>query len=220
MTKKASDITQRVLAKLNDLDAVRWPEAEILDAINDGQVIIMESMPDMFEHHADAPVIAGTRQDVPEDCYLLFDVESFTDTTQPRNNGTLTKIDRTIMDRQRPGWLGMRTEKTPEHWIQGDEQRKHFYIVPPVEPAGKTVRLRYARYPVKVNTTEDALSVPDEQINAMYYFVMMRLLEKDEKFSGSPQAERFAGLFSATLAGRQEAEEKSNAKRRVKEESS
>lgn len=196
----ASDIILRVSTTLNDLGLVRWPEGELLRSINDGQQVILEAKPDLFEVTAPVAVQVGVKQDVPDDCYMLLDVirviGALGTVCVPR------RIDREVVDRQVPNWMGMETCTVIEHWMQNDNEREHFYVVPPIPVDGHLLELRYAKYPVKVANDTDELSLPEEHINTLYYFCVMRMLEKDEKFSGSPQAARFGQMFAQAMAAR------------------
>lgn len=200
MTTKASEIIDRLEEKLNDLGNVRWTVEELIRSINDGQKMILEADPSLFEYFDSVPVQQGSRQQVPDDCYLLFDVEelnlSGVFVSTPR------KIKKSVMDRQIPGWIGAASGDRIDHWCQEQSETNYFFINPPVTPASHTLRLRYAKYPDPVTSGTDDLSVQDESINGLYYFCMMRCLEKDEKFAGSAQSARFAQMFVGTFGAR------------------
>lgn len=207
----AADIIDRVEEKLNDLGNIRWPVPEIIRAINDAQQLILESEPDLFEYSGSVPVQQGSRQSVPNDCFLLFDV------VELKKNGvyvsTPRRIKRSVMDRQVPDWMGMAEEDIVWHWLQDEKERKFFYINPPTASLDQTLRLRYAKHPTEVTDSSDTLDTPPEHINSIYYFCMMRSLEKDEKFSGSPQAERYGQMFKGMFNARTEGETKADAQR-------
>lgn len=212
---KASDIITRVETKLNDIGNVRWEIPELINAINDGQQMILEAQPDLFEHSDPVPVQQGSRQAVPADCFLLLDVVELLKfdiwVCTPR------RIKREVMDRQSPNWFGMADEDKIWHWLQDNKERKYFYVNPPVVPQDHTLRLRYARYPTTVTSPNSTIDTPPEHINALYYFCMMRSLEKDEKFSGSPQAERYGQMFKAIYNARTEGEAKADVQRTMNE---
>ena len=208
----AQDIIDRVEEKLNDLGNIRWEVPELIREINDAQALMLEAQPDLYEYtNPSVPVQQGSRQAVPTDCFLLFDV------VELQLNGvyvsTPRRIKREVMDRQAPGWMGVAEEDYIWHWLQDDKERQFFYINPPTVTLNQTLRLRYAKYPSEVSDVSDTLDTPPEHINAVYYFCMMRSLEKDEKFSGSPQAERYGQMFKGIFNARTEGEAKADAQR-------
>jgi hypothetical protein len=213
----ASEIIDRVQEKLNDLGNIRWTLPEVIRSINDGQKMILEADPTLFETTASVAVQQGSRQTVPTDCYMLLDV------IQQDISGvfvaTPRKITKGIMDRQVPGWIGAAIELKVYHWIQNETELDYFYIHPPLTPANQTLRIRYAKYPTAVTAGTSTLSIPDELINALYYFCMMRALEKDEKFAGSAQAARYGQMFAGMFRARKEGDMAAFQQRVVDEES-
>jgi hypothetical protein len=198
----AQSIIERAANTLNDVGQVRWTEDELLDAINDAQLAILEGRPDVFETVGEMTLGAGPRQFVPGDCYLLFDVLYNIDDQSIATSG-VTRVMRSYMDSCRSDWMRSQPSSEVEHWMQDDRERGTFFVYPPQPSqvgAQGQVLLRYSRFPDLLTAATDELSVTGEMLNAVYYFVVMRMLEKDEKFSGSPQASRFMQLFAQVLA--------------------
>lgn len=214
----AVDVLTRVKEKLNDIGSVRWPEAEHYRAIKDAQLAILEALPDLFEVYAYVSTIEGVVQSVPADCYKLFDVVgNANDSDKLISPATL--IERSTLDRQRRNWMAMDAANEADHWMQDDRERGQFFIVPgqPSSDRGK-LYLRYAKYPDTVSASGDTLDVADEGINAVYNFCMHRALEKDEKFSGSPQAQSYMKKFALFLNARFEADDQAEADRQRRED--
>lgn len=215
----ASQVISRASRTLNDIGYVRWSEAEMIDAINDAEQAVLEARPDLFEHVATHAMVAGPRQTVPADCYLLLDVlYNVNSAGTPTSNVTL--VSRSDLDRCKSDWMMDDPSTQVEHWMQADEERSVFYVYPRQPDAAAqlgNVMLRYAKYPTAISGSGDSLTVRDEMMNPIYYFTVMRMLEKDEKFAGSPQAARFMNLFAATMEVRTQGEERANAARRDRE---
>ena len=219
MAVTAGNVWTRLKEKLNDLDAVRWPEDECLRAISDAQVAILEARPDLFETFAYVSTVAGSAQSVPSDCYRLFDVVSNCDATNARVSG-LTKVDRYTLDRHKRDWITMTASNEADHWMQDEREWSRFYLVPP-QPAtdrGK-LEIRYAQFPTTLSSMGSALSLSDEAVNAVYNFCMHRLLEKDEKFAGSPTANAFWDKFVGFIGAKSEADNQHAAQRNSNERS-
>jgi hypothetical protein len=210
----ASDVTARLTKTLHDLDAVRWPIPDQWEAIDDAQKSLLEARPDLFEVTGDVQLRdTGVKQRVPEDCYLVFDITYNLNHLRVPFSG-IVKISRSILDRSYMNWMVSPASPRMEHWMQDIREKKYFWAYPPVSNDPDTgqpgwVVMRYAKRPEVVSDAGQALDAPDEMINGVYYFAMTRLLEKDEKFAGSPQADMFLQKYAmvigaATEAGKQE----------------
>jgi hypothetical protein len=210
-----SDIITRASRTLLDIGLVRWTEAEMIDSINDAEAAVLEARPDLFEITAFHDLVEGPKQTPPSDCYMLLDVAynvNQSDTPQ----SVVTFVKRKDLDMCLSDWMLDDPMTHAAHWMQDDRERRQFYVYPrqPTPPAqlGR-VMLRYAQFPTKVTATTDTLTVGDEMVNPIYYFTVMRMLERDEKFSGSPQARRFMELFAMTMGVRTEGEDAATANR-------
>ena len=212
----ASDVTGRLTKTLHDLDAVRWPIPDQWEAIDDAQKALLEARPDLFELTDDVQLRdIGVKQRVPDDCYLVFDITYNLNTLKVPFSG-IVKISRAIMDRSYMGWMVAPASPRMEHWMQDIREKKFFWAYPPVSADPETgepgwVVMRYAKRPVKVTDAGQALDAPDEMINGVYYFAMTRLLEKDEKFAGSPQAEMFLQKYAMVITGKTHADDQAEA---------
>lgn len=211
MTILASEVTERLETTLHDLGAVRWPIADQWKAIDDAQNSLLEARPDLFEVTEDVQLRnIGVKQQTPEDCYLVFDITYNLNHLRVPFSG-IVKISRTTLDRTFAGWMVSNPSPRMEHWMQDVREREFFWAYPPVSEDPETgqpgwVVMRYARRPEKVSDAAQALASPDEMINGVYYFAMTRLLEKDEKFAGSPQAEMFLQKYAMVIGARTKAD--------------
>lgn len=218
MATSVGNILSRVRAKLNDLGSVRWPDSEHIEAINDAQKSILEARPDLLESYTFVVLVKGTVQSVPADCYLLFDVIGNADVN---NNLTspVSFISRSTMDRHHRAWMSETASAQVIHWMQDDREKAKFHVYPPQPTTGSgRVQIRYAKRPADVTAVGSNVGVPDECINALYHFCMTRALEKDEKFSGSPQAQEHFSKFALFLSAKTEAENQSDAYRTERED--
>lgn len=218
MSTTAQKIIDRVSTNLNDIGNVRWTVAELLDAINDSEAALLEARPDLFHTTADFLLSPGNLQTAPADCYKFNEVV-FNIDADGNQGKAVTFIKKSVLDRQRRAWTTTDDEDTEvRHWTQDEREWRQFYVAP-YQPASTSqkVKIRYAKYPTEITAVGDNLNAPDEARNAVYYFCMMRMLEKDEKFAGSPQAARFTELFALFIGARTEADEQAQAKRRVNE---
>lgn len=203
----ASEVTERLETTLHDLGAVRWPIADQWKAIDDAQKSLLEARPDLFEVTEEVQLRdIGVKQRTPVDCYIVFDI------TYNLNHdrvpfSVIVKTSRSILNRTFAGWMVSNPSPRMQHWMQDMRERDCFWAYPPVSADPETgepgwVVMRYARRPVIVTVATQELDAPDEMINGVYYFAMTRLLEKDEKFAGSPQAEMFLNKYAMVIGAR------------------
>ena len=203
----AGDVLTRLQEKLNDLDSIRWPDAEHFRAMNDSQQAILEARPDLFEVFANVDTVAGSEQTVPADCYRLFDVVSNLSAADARVSG-VTFITRGVLDRHVRNWMVMDADAEADHWMQDEREYSRFYLVPGQPSSGRgKLELRYAQKPSVITGSGDTLSAGEELINTIYNFCMHRALEKDEKFAGTPTAEAYFGKFAKFIAAKTKADE-------------
>ena len=221
MTILASDRTVRLSEKLHDLGAVRWPEDELWRAIDDAQNAILEARPDLFDVTEPVQLILGPKQPVPTDCFTVFDIP-YNLNADKDPVSEITKVERTMMDRAVGGWMTEGADTRLEHWMQGEREKKYYWVYPPAGEDPSTgqpiwVEMRFARRPEKVTSAGSELATPDEMINGVYYFAMTRLLEKDEKFAGSKQADMFLTKFGLVVGARTKGEKQANDIRETQE---
>ena len=186
-------------------------------AISDAQSAILEARPDLFETHESFTPVAGVRQSVPADCFILFDVVGNLGAGGSLTS-TITPVRRALLDRQRPNWPAMDATAVVDHWMQDERERSKFYVVPPQPASGfGALLLRYAQRPTEVTASGNTLSLEDDSINAIYNFCMHRALEKDEKFAGSPTANSYMQKFASFIGARTAVEDAANAARTAEE---
>ncbi len=200
MTILVSGMTRRLEETLLDVGSVRWKLAEHYDAINDAQAEILKVRPDLFETYIDHLLVPGNEQSIPAGGYLLFDIlwNIDEDSVQGRR---ITRVARSVLDRHRASWTEKNANVVVRHWAQDVRERVKFFVAPrQPDSTSQKVRMRYAKRPAVIDSQGDSLDTPDERINSVYYFCMMRLLEKDGKFSGSVLAQSFAKMFAVSLS--------------------
>lgn len=210
MTVLASSVITKMKKNLNDIGLIRWEESEHIDALNDAQDAILVGAPDLYEDHRNITLVAGNEQSLPDDGYLLFDV-LWNVSAAGVQGRRITRVAKSALDRARAAWSEDGEKSTVRHWAQDKKQKAKFYVAPrqPENEANK-VRIRLARRPVDVGSQTDELDIPDEMESAAYYYGMMRMLEKDEKFAGSKQSmaflQKFAMAIQVRVAGEDAAE--------------
>jgi hypothetical protein len=217
MTVSLSTLRTKMIRSLNDVGSVRWIESEHIDAINDALDAILIAQPHLYEDYRDVTLVEGNEQDVPADCYLLLDVLNNIETGNVPGRA-ITKVSKSSLDRVRSAWTISGANETVRHWAQDVKQRSKFYVAPR-QPASVNhkVRIRIARRPTTTTTGSQNVDIPDEMELAVYYFAMARMLEKDAKFSGSPQAQYYMTSFGQAVQVSNTGEDQAEATEAVNE---
>ena len=217
MTVLVSSVVSKMRKNLNDIGLVRWDESEHIGAINDALDAILIAAPDLYEDHRNVTLVAGNEQSLPDDGYLLFDV-LWNVSAAGVQGRRITKVAKSALDRARSAWSESGEDSVVRHWAQDKKQKAKYYVAPrQPESESNKVRIRLARRPVDATEQTDELDTPDEMESAVYYYAMMRMLEKDEKFSGSKQSMAFMQKFSMAVQVRGAGEDAAEATKQQNE---
>ena len=190
MSIAAQAIIRRVVETLQDTTSIRWPVAELVRYLNDGQREIIVYRPDAMVTNASLTLTAGTKQSLPSNGAKLIDVV--------RNSaGTKRAIRmcaREILDAQSPGWHNLSGVTEIVHFMFDPRDPKVFYVYPPAQSAGASVDLVYSALPTDIaepaagtdySAVSGAISVPDIYSNALQDYVLYRAYTKDSQYAGN-----------------------------------
>ena len=190
MSIAAQALVRRVVETLQDTTSIRWPVAELVRYLNDGQREIIVHRPDAMVTNASLTLTAGTKQSLPSNGAKLIDVV--------RNSaGTKRAIRmcaREILDAQSPGWHNLSGVTEIVHFMFDPRDPKVFYVYPPAQSAGASVDLVYSALPTDIaepaagtdySAVSGAISVPDIYSNALQDYVLYRAYTKDSQYAGN-----------------------------------
>lgn len=194
----ASDVLGRVRIVLNDVSAVRWPDAELLSWLTDGQRAVAVLRPDASGDNVVQALVAGTKQSLPTDCARLFDI--------PRNlsaegavGRAIRYVDRETLDSIDPNWHTAKASTVIKHYVYDGRDQKNFYVFPPAA-VGASVQIFYSRIPPVVSTTSATLLIPDVYLDALVNYVLFRAYTKDAEFGqNAALAQNYLGLFGQLI---------------------
>jgi len=190
MSIAAQAIIRRVVETLQDTTSIRWPVAELVRYLNDGQREIIVHRPDAMVTNASLTLSAGTKQSLPANGAKLIDVV--------RNSaGTKRAIRmcaREILDAQSPCWHNLSGVTEIVHFMFDPRDPKVFYVYPPAQSAGASVDLVYSALPTDIaepaagtdySAVAGSISVPDIYSNALQDYVLYRAYTKDSQYAGN-----------------------------------
>lgn len=190
MPLTAQSIVRRVVETLQDSTSIRWPVAELVRYLNDGQREIVIHRPDSMVTNAAHALVAGSKQSLPANGAKLMDVVR----NSSGNKRSVRLCAREILDSQSPGWHNLTGATEILHFMFDPRDPKTFYVYPPAAASGASVDIVYAALPTDV--TEPAagseytavtgnISVPDIYGNALQDYVLYRAYTKDSQYAGN-----------------------------------
>lgn len=205
MSITAQSIIQRCVDALQDPTSIRWPVAELVRYLNDGQREVVLHRPDAMRKSAAVALVAGTRQTIPSDGLKLIDIVRNTHGTKR----AVRQVIREILDAQTPGWHGLAGVTEILHFMFDARDPTAFYVYPPAASSGASVEALYAATPADVTEPADGalytavtgnISIPDIYGNALQEYVLFRAYTKDSEYAGnSARAQNHYTVFANSL---------------------
>lgn len=210
MTVTAQTVCRRVAVILNDTASVRWPLNELVRALNEAQLAVLNYRPDLCSKRATVTCIAGVVQSLPADGASLMRVER-------NNSATSKKVVRLAvvdhLDAMAPDWRSSTPADEIAHYMVDPREEHGFYVYPPATVAA-ALDIIYVARPTPI--AEPALgtslpadpatdstvptvvignvSVPDEVAFALVDYVIYRSLLKQ---GGTADIQRATAHYQA-----------------------
>ena len=152
----ASDILTRVQRIVLDETSVRWPLAELLLWLNDGQREIALQKPSSFSSNRVISLVAGTYQAIPDDAITLLRVirNIRSNVGGVRLGGSaITMVARSILDTQNRNWhdsTKVRQKKEVQHVAFDEADTRSFYVYPGNDGTG-LLEMVFSIEPAEIN---------------------------------------------------------------------
>ena len=205
MTIAASSIIRRVVETMQDNTSVRWPVAELVRYLNDGQREVVLYRPDSMVTNATVALVSGAKQAIPSTGSKLIDVIRNTAGTKRSVRMTV----RNILDTQSPNWYNLTGVTEILHYMYDPRDPKVFYVYPPAAASGASVEVVYSAYPTDIAEPADGavysavtgnISLPDIYGNVLADYILYRAYTKDSEYAGNAQrAQAHYAAFQAAL---------------------
>jgi hypothetical protein len=219
----ASDVITRAQIVVQDTTGVRWPFAELLQWLNDGQREVALYKPSATAQNVALMLQQGTLQNIGAGGLALLRVvrNLKTPVGNPRIGSRACRIvDREVLDSQHPSWHDpdvFAYTKDVRHFCFDDSDPTNFYVFPGNNGAG-AVEAVISRSPADVALASGAdandivsyrigIQVPDIYANCLLDYVLFRAYSKDADYAGN--ADRSGGhyaMFSAALGAKMQNE--------------
>lgn len=203
MPTTAQSIVLRAQVALQDPEGIRWPAAELVRHINDGQREVVRLRPDVKSSNVTVTLVAGYKQSLAPEHMALIDVTSNAQGRRRR----ITKVDVVQLDAVAPNWRSLTNSAEIVHFMHDMRFPREFDVYPPAN-AGVMVDAYVTLYPIDVPAPNGAsalsvsgdIDLPDHWAEALLNFVLGKAYSKDAEFGGNAQlAAGYLSVFNAAI---------------------
>ncbi len=204
MAITAQSIIRRVVETIQDNTSIRWPIAELVRYLNDGQREIILYRPDAMVTKENVTLALGTRQSLPAAGSKLIDITR----NVSASKRAIRIINREILDAQTPVWHGLAGVVEILHYMYDPRDPKVFYVYPPALTTS-IVEVIFSSLPTDIAEPADGalytavtgnISVPDIYGNLIQNYIQYRVWNKDSEYAGNAaRSQTEYGVFTNAL---------------------
>lgn len=212
-TITGTNIVERAAIVLQDTTGVRWPQTEeLLLWLNDGQREIVLRKPDAYAQNEVVALVAGTKQSIPAAGIQLLDVIRNMGTGGSTPGRAITRIDREILDEQRPNWHTETASAETKHFTFDTRDPKRFYVYPPQHATPGRVEIVYASSPTNLLALGSTISLDDIYSGPLLDYILYRAYSKDADLTPSAPQRAVAhyNAFLSALGAKSQVEQAVN----------
>ena len=200
MSIPVQDIVLRVADLLIDTDRTqpRWTDAELIRWINDSRMAILTRRPQACAKVVAVALVAGTKQEIPEDGVQLLDIirNMGMDGTTPGRS--IRRTDRQNIDDMDLTWHAATPSKTISQFTYDDRTPKVYFVQPPAVE-GTHIDISYSAIPTAVSAVGDSMDISLEYMDAVVNYACYRAKSKDSEYANAAEAAAFYGAFNDAL---------------------
>jgi hypothetical protein len=186
-TITVESVLLRASTTLQDDGYVRWPKAELLNYLNDGQRELVKIKPDAKTKTVTVALASGAKQTNPSDCIEIIELR------QNDNGAVVLPCDRKALDAFSPNWMRTPTASTVKHYMD-DPQPETFYVYPAQNATPATVVMTYVALPALVGETNN-IDVRDIHAERLVNYIIYRAKSKDAETGDVAMATAAYALF-------------------------
>lgn len=217
MTVLASSTISRAQIIVQDTTGVRWPFAELLDWLSDGQREVAIYKPSATAVNTVLMLQQGTLQNIGSGGLSLLRVvrNLKTPVTEPRVGARATRVvEREVLDAQHPSWHDPAVfvyTKEVKHFSFDDTDPTNFYVFPGNDGTG-AVEAVVSQSPTDLVAMGDVnllasyavpIKIPDIYANALLDYVLFRAYSKDSEYAGNGErSNNHYQLFMASVVAK------------------
>lgn len=211
MAVTVQSVIDRVQKTLQDTTGVRWPVVdELVLWVNDAQREIALLKPDASAKNTTITLVAGTKQEIPNDGNrLLRVVRNMSAASNGVGKRAVRIVQREVLDAQTPDWHDPTITGDAahagvvKHYIYDEQNPRNFYVYPGIAATSSAyVEIIYSANPATVAQNGN-LDIPDIFANAVMNYVLYMAYMKDAEYAGNNQrAASHFQLFTTSVTGK------------------
>jgi hypothetical protein len=188
-TLTAQNLIDRVNDTLQDTTNVRWPTAELLRYLNDGQREVVLLRPDASVTTAATQLAANeTKQALPAAGIRLLDVTRNMGANGTTPGASIRLISREVLDTQLANWHSETGQASVKHFMFDPRNPKVYYVYPRVHASTQVwVEVVYSSAPADVAAAGNTISLDDIYANAIIDFMLYRAYSKDAEYAANKE---------------------------------
>jgi len=193
---QGSVVIDRAQRILNDTTAVRWPAADLLDWLNEGQKAAVRIAPEAYTVTANVQLATGARQNlvtiaaaaaVEVPLRLIEITRNVTDATGFPALRAIRMVNRRALDQANPDWPTDATNALVENYMFDSRNPKEFFVYPPQPAAGQGfVEVIYSAEPTDLTADTDPIALDDAFAPALVDYIVHRALSTDAEYGSNP----------------------------------
>lgn len=184
---------------------VRWSVAELLNWVSDAQRQIILMRPNANSQVTILPLVAGTRQSIPSDGWLLIKaVRNYTGLTGSPTRA-IKQVQVELLDSFNPNWHADTPALQVQNYTYDILDQKAFFVYPP-NNGGGFVEINYSQMPGDLVNTTDVLDLDSIYLTPMVDYVCYRAFSKDAEYADGQLAANYYTSMSQAVLGRDQAE--------------
>lgn len=199
-TLTGQNIVTRQRDLVQDVDAVRWQDPEVLRWLNDGIRELCVKRPSAYTRHATLTVGTTAKQTITSlpGAWAIVDVPYTVDSTGEPGK-SIRKCSVADLDAIDPDWR-TKTGNVIKNWAP-DAEPHTFYVYPgKTKDEDRYVNVVVAQTPPEVTSLAAVIPVDDIYANALGYYLAFRLYSKDaDSQSSQAAATAYYTLFTNAL---------------------
>jgi hypothetical protein len=179
---------------LNDEDATRYSDADLLRYANDALDQMMVLAPRLF--YAD-----GDLECIPAQCLQTVscaDAHALVEIRRVKNGRAVIRTEKQLLDAFDPLWQE-EVAAAAINWMPSVDDPLRFYIYPQA-PANQVLEVCYVRIPPEFAADDDTL-VPTVYADAVADYIVYRAETRDDEHINSNRAAQFLASFTGKVKG-------------------
>lgn len=199
MAITAQSVLDRVQKLLYDQAGVRWPNEEVLDWIADGQILVIQHVPESASRTVSLNLRVGTSQELEAQYSRLLDIIRNQGEDGATPGPAITIAERLSLDAIRPNWHEEEGDVVYHFVYEPDQNKRNFWVYPGPDAPLKVQAMVSPQPPATLQASTELL-LKETYINPLVDWAMFRSLSKQADFgSAGPRGQAHAQAFAAAI---------------------